>query len=65
VGLTAKTHAAGSPVTGFGVQLGAVDEGGHHFILRLALDSTYCANDSAAFRSTLGSCPHHDDYPRH
>jgi hypothetical protein len=34
VGFTAKTDAAGPAVARFGVQLGEIDEGGHHHILR-------------------------------
>ena len=34
VGFAAKTDASGPAITGFGVQLSAVDEGRHAFILR-------------------------------
>jgi hypothetical protein len=37
VGLTAKTYATRAAVSGFGVQLRAVDEGGHSPILRPGL----------------------------
>jgi hypothetical protein len=33
VGFAAETNASRAPVTGFGVQLGAVNEGGHRSIL--------------------------------
>jgi hypothetical protein len=55
VGFATKAHTSRTAVTGLGVQLGGIDEGGHPCILRRALNAASAYATSVATASSKTS----------